>query len=118
MLNKVPDISDPQLDVNNRRNQILGEASFLRAYHYYQLVKMWGGVPLITAPVESTAPGETQIPRATIDELYAQIIADLESAVTRYNRQPLFTRLLGDAYMRNGQLQKALDMYRRALDQL
>jgi hypothetical protein len=46
------------------------------------------------------------------------IIADLESAVTRYNRQPLFTRLLGDAYMRNGQLQKALDMYRRALDQL
>lgn len=82
VLDKVPDIADPQLDANNRRNQILGEASFLRAYHYYQLAKMWGGVPLITAPVESTDPGETQVARATVDEVYAQIIADLEFAAT------------------------------------
>jgi uncharacterized protein HemY len=46
------------------------------------------------------------------------LIGDLETAAGRYSRQPLITRLLGDAYMRNGQLQKALDMYRRALDQM
>ena len=80
VLEKVPGIEDPQLDANNRRNQILGEAWFLRAYHYYQLVKMWGGVPLITAPVNSTDPAETQQPRATEEEVYAQIIADLEFA--------------------------------------
>ena len=81
VLQKVPAITDPQLDNSGRRNQILGEASFLRAYHYYQLVKMWGGVPLITTPVSSTDPSETQKPRATEDEVYAQIIADLVFAV-------------------------------------
>ena len=45
------------------------------------------------------------------------LIADLETA-TDQHRQPLVHRLLGDAYMRNGQLQKALDVYREALDQL
>lgn len=80
VLQKVPGIVDPQLDLTGRRNQILGEASFLRAYHYFQLAKMWGGVPLITEPVSSTDPSETQVARATIEEVYAQIIADLEFA--------------------------------------
>lgn len=80
VLQKVPGIDDPQLDLGGRRNQILGEASFLRAYHYYQLVKMWSGVPLITEPVASTDPTETQKPRATEAEIYAQIIADLSFA--------------------------------------
>jgi len=80
VLDKVPGITDIQL-VETRRSQILGEASFLRAFHYYQLVKMWGGVPLITKPVTSTAPSETQIARSTEAEVYAQIIADLEFAV-------------------------------------
>jgi starch-binding outer membrane protein, SusD/RagB family len=81
VLEKVPTIEDPQLDVGGRRDQILGEASFLRAYHYYQLAKMWGGVPLITEPVASTDPSATHIPRATVEEVYAQIISDLLSAV-------------------------------------
>lgn len=80
VLEKVPGIADPQLDQGGRRQQILGEASFLRAYHYYQLAKMWGGVPLITKPVASTAPEQTQLPRASVEEVYAQIIADLEFA--------------------------------------
>ncbi|MEZ4642274.1 MAG: hypothetical protein R3E31_05965 [Chloroflexota bacterium] len=44
------------------------------------------------------------------------LIADLETAVHRHPGQPSVRRLLGDAYMRNGQLQKALDTYRHALD--
>lgn len=46
------------------------------------------------------------------------LIADLESLADEYPAQPAFRRLLGDAYMRNGQLQKALNTYRAALDQL
>ncbi|HEY5747383.1 MAG TPA: RagB/SusD family nutrient uptake outer membrane protein [Chryseolinea sp.] len=80
VLDKVPGITDIQL-TETRRSQILGEASFLRAYHYYQLVKMWGGVPLITKPVSSTSASETQIAQSTEAEVYAQIIADLEFAV-------------------------------------
>jgi tetratricopeptide (TPR) repeat protein len=46
------------------------------------------------------------------------LIADLEEAVAAHEQQPLLRRLLGDAYMRNGQLQRALDAYRQALDNL
>jgi tetratricopeptide (TPR) repeat protein len=47
----------------------------------------------------------------------SMLIGDLETAVAG-RRQPLLQRVLGDAYMRNGQLQKALDTYREALDAL
>ncbi len=80
VLDKVPAIADPKLELGNRRNQILGEATFLRAYHYFQLVTLWGGVPLITKPVASTDPSETQKTRNTVAEVYAQIISDLEFA--------------------------------------
>ncbi|MCP4363381.1 MAG: tetratricopeptide repeat protein, partial [Chloroflexi bacterium] len=46
------------------------------------------------------------------------VIAELETVADEYPQEPAFRRLLGDAYMRNGQLQKALDTYRVALDQL
>ena len=81
VLDKVPGIKDPKLDIGNRRAQILGEAAFLRAYHYYQLVTLWGGVPIITSPTTSTDPSATNIPRSTEEEVYAQIIKDLEFAV-------------------------------------
>jgi hypothetical protein len=81
VLQKVPLITDPKIDIDNRRNQILGEASFLRAYHYYNLVKLWGGVPIITTPVASTDPAVTQVKESTEAEVYAQIITDLEFAV-------------------------------------
>ncbi|GAA0549138.1 SusD-like starch-binding protein associating with outer membrane [Chitinophaga japonensis] len=83
ILDKVPQINDPKLDANNRKEQILGEAAFLRAYHYYQLVKMWGGVPLVLAPATSADPAETNKPRSSQAEVYAQIITDLEFAASR-----------------------------------
>lgn len=81
ILAKVPEITDPQLA--GRKEQILGEAAFLRAYHYYNLVKLWGGVPLVLEPVTSASPAETNKPRATEAEVYAQIIKDLEYALAR-----------------------------------
>lgn len=80
-LQKVPEINDPKIEVGNRRAQILGEAAFLRAYHYFQLVNLWGGVPLILEPVASTNPEVTQVPRSSVNEVYAQIIRDLEFAL-------------------------------------
>ncbi len=46
------------------------------------------------------------------------LIAALESAVDQYKSQPKLKRLLGDAYTENGQLQKALEMYRNALEDI
>ena len=55
----------------------LGEAQFLRAYWYFNLVTTFGGVPLVTRPL---APSEYAQPRATAEEVWAQIVADLEEA--------------------------------------
>ena len=46
------------------------------------------------------------------------LISDLERATEAHDSQPRLVRLLGDAYMENGQLQKALDAYRKALEML
>ena len=52
------------------------------------------------------------------DEGLPYLIADLESSVENYGQQPKLQRLLGDAYVRNGQLKKAVEVYRQALDNL
>jgi hypothetical protein len=85
VMERVPALQDPNLS-EERRAQMLGEAAFLRAYHYYNLVKMWGGVPLVLETVKSADPAEVRKPRNTAEEVYAQIIADLEYALD--NRLP------------------------------
>lgn len=76
LLARVPDV--PGLD-DEERNQILGEAHFLRALHYHNLVKYWGGVPMPLAPVTSAAEAAA-FTRASAEEVYAQVISDLDQA--------------------------------------
>ena len=59
------------------KDRFLGEAKFIRAYSYFTLVTMFGGVPLIT---ETLAPSEYQQSRATADEIWGQVIQDLTEA--------------------------------------
>ncbi|MDO5615085.1 MAG: RagB/SusD family nutrient uptake outer membrane protein [Cruoricaptor ignavus] len=62
------------------KNKKMSEALFLRALTYFNMVRIWGGVPLITA--EITDVNEAfQHTRATEEKVYAQIVEDLEFAV-------------------------------------
>ena len=63
------------------RNQLEGEVRFLRAYFYFNLVRFFGGVPLITAvpPVGEINNTALQT-RASREQVYAQIISDLRFA--------------------------------------
>lgn len=79
VLDNVPGLNNPTLS-ETRKAQILGEASFLRAMHYFQLVNLWGDVPLVTSVVNSTDPEVVQVPRAPVIAVYDLIIADLEYA--------------------------------------
>jgi len=80
VLARVPEVTDPVL-TDEERNQILGEAHFLRALGYHNLVKLWGGVPIRLDP--ATDIGDvTNIPRSSVDEVYAQILSDLDQAAT------------------------------------
>src|SRR5262245_679489 len=61
------------------KNRILAEAKFLRATHYFNLVRMFGGVPIkihATLGLDSLA-----IPRNTAQEVYALIEQDLKDAI-------------------------------------
>jgi starch-binding outer membrane protein, SusD/RagB family len=62
------------------RKQYAGEALMLRAYNYFNLVRLYGGVFLITTPV-SAAEAKT-INRTTEVEIYKLVKADLTTAST------------------------------------
>jgi hypothetical protein len=76
ILEKIKSVKDPALDKDNLRQNIIGQARFLRAYHYFQLVKIYGGVP-IELNSNSTDPAKINLPRSTEKEVYDQINADL-----------------------------------------
>jgi hypothetical protein len=63
-----------------RRSQILGEARFIRALSYFNLARVYGGVPLRLTPTESGAPADVNLARATADQVYDQVVADLQRA--------------------------------------
>ncbi|MFD3002455.1 RagB/SusD family nutrient uptake outer membrane protein [Pontibacter toksunensis] len=72
---KIPDIAMDE----SRKQQLLGEARFLRAYYYYNLVRIFGEVPLITEPVDLTSP-ELYPSEASQEEIYNVIVEDLTTA--------------------------------------
>ncbi|WP_316817018.1 RagB/SusD family nutrient uptake outer membrane protein [Pedobacter nyackensis] len=60
------------------RNSMIAQAKFLRAIYYFDLVRMYGGVPLWVK--SSIDRNEIMKPRATADEVYQLIVQDLKDA--------------------------------------
>ena len=63
------------------REQIIAEAKFLRGLYYFELVRLFGGVPLFTEAVTSTEDPLFK-PRSTAQQVYEQIEMDLREAST------------------------------------
>ncbi len=61
------------------RDNIVGEAHFIRAFNYFQLLNKWLNVPLITQPFSDIEDPQA-ITQADPNEVWAQIIADLKAA--------------------------------------
>ncbi|MCE2789355.1 MAG: RagB/SusD family nutrient uptake outer membrane protein [Saprospiraceae bacterium] len=74
VLEKVPAI---QMD-EKMKQRILGEARFIRAWNFYNLVIMFGGVPLADHVL---APSEYNLTRATAEEVWVLIEKDLTEAI-------------------------------------
>jgi len=62
------------------RDIIVGEAEFLRAWAYFELVTMWGDVPLYKAPITSATGYLAKSPAA---DVYTLIISDLTDAASK-----------------------------------
>lgn len=65
------------------RKQLAGEAMFIRAYHYFNLVRLFGGVFLVYEPISPDAA--LQMNRETEAEVYKLIQADLTTGATYMN---------------------------------
>lgn len=73
VITKVPAI---EMDANLKA-RLVAEAKFLRAYYYFNLVRLYGGVPIFDG---LPADGNYNIPRNTATEVYDFIIKDLTEA--------------------------------------
>ena len=104
------------------KSRILGEAHFLRALYYFNLVRFFGGVPRITAPQN---PGDDiRPPRAPAAEIYNDvIIPDLQAAMTLLPPRTSYgpadagraslgsaTGLLAEVYLTLGDWGKVVDL--------
>jgi hypothetical protein len=64
----------------DKRNKLAGEALFIRAYHYFNLVRLFGGVFMLTEP--ATPPEAKKVDRSSVEDVYKLIVADLQSSAT------------------------------------
>jgi len=68
------------------RDRLLGEAHFLRAYYYQQLVRIYGGVPLIDKPYGLNQ--DYSIARSSYADCVNFIVADLDKAIQLLDGKP------------------------------
>ena len=102
-------ISQTELTDTETQNRLVAEARFLRAYYYFELVRNFGGVPLMTGFL---LPEEVQgITRASEEEVYAFIEEDLQAAA-----EVLPERLLGKVYLYQEKWQEAHDVLQTVIN--
>jgi starch-binding outer membrane protein, SusD/RagB family len=69
-------------DINvPEKERYIGEAKFLRAYFYWNLIRVFGGVPKIDKVLASQADIELASVRASADDIYALMELDLRDAI-------------------------------------
>ncbi len=117
-------------------NRVKGEALFQRAITYFELIKYFGekpyisgstntlkGVPLITAPGPSAPQdGYYQLPRASVEQVYQQIVTDLTEAENLlppkngvYANKPSASLALARVYLQQAKYAEARDAANRCI---
>lgn len=77
---QISNCTDPALSAT-RKAQMLGEARFMRAFTYFDLVRLFGPVPIMLKPVNQTNSEtlikSTLVPQSSVDSVYDAIRNDL-----------------------------------------
>jgi hypothetical protein len=80
VIKKTPEVSDANFTAQER-NQIIGEAKFIRALAYFDLVRTFGGVQIYLEPTDDLNTRLT-VKRSSLDDTYRQVLNDLNDAET------------------------------------
>jgi hypothetical protein len=73
------------------RQQLIGEAKFLRAFYYFYLVNLYGDVPLVLTTDYSV---NAKLPRSSVQDDYNQIVSDLNDSKALLSENYLNSSLL------------------------
>jgi len=123
VINRVPDI---EMDAA-RKQEILGEAHFLRGFAYFYIVNLWGTSPLSLE--ESAGLDDLFLPNSTIEQTYAAVIEDFSIAqanLPQDGRPPkgevgratwgAATAFLGRSYLYTGNFSQAAVELKKVID--
>lgn len=99
----------------NLKERMYAEVRFIRAITYYNLVRIYGGVPISEKMTESLK--DLEIPRKTVDETYEALISDLEYGLDKLPRKSEYEEserwraslgsaqgMLGEIYLTRGSM--------------
>jgi starch-binding outer membrane protein, SusD/RagB family len=78
VIDKVPGVVDQQLN-ESYKNQLIGEAYFIRGLAYFDLARTWGGAPIITKPTINSTDN-IGVSRSSQADTYYQALKDLDAA--------------------------------------
>jgi hypothetical protein len=73
---------------DNKKAAYLGDAYFLRALYYSQMVAIWGPIPYNAEPVSKINNNPVRVPES---EIYANILADLKLSMENYKKANVMT---------------------------
>lgn len=79
----IANLPEATFEDQNLKDMLMGEAHFLRAYYYHQLLRFYGGVPIIDSPY--TLDDELSIARNTFAETVDFIVAELDKSASLLN---------------------------------
>jgi hypothetical protein len=79
-IDNIPQIPLSQFSDTTLRPRLVREAKFIRALLYFNLVRLFGPVPLVLHDPTTVNVNALKIPRTSVDSIYAQIISDLTDA--------------------------------------
>lgn len=119
-------IDDISYGKQETKNEVIAQAYFLRAFCYYNIVRIWGDAPLCLNPFESAKQDDLYPSRNAASELYAQVESDIENALKNmpasvkkiYQASPAAIHLLRADYYnwKGSRLGGGNDAYQKALD--
>lgn len=103
---------------------VRAQAHFFRAYTYYHLVRLFGEIPYLDAPVINVEEA-SQIQKSSIDAVYTNIISDLDLAksllpdtqpVSALPSKATAAAFLASVYLTLGEFQNAYDEAKFVID--
>ncbi|HLO60522.1 MAG TPA: RagB/SusD family nutrient uptake outer membrane protein [Bacteroidales bacterium] len=125
----VDSVPDPALTAAERK-QWKSEALILRAWIMFDMVRLWGGIPMIlTEPPAINSRNIEEVyplyypPRNTVEEVYAQIISDLETALEPGGAPPIdpsnkfkFSRTVANALLAKVYAEQPVRDYNKVIE--